>query len=299
MNITTHKHHILLFAALFGLAGSASANLWLSDSFHVGSNNYSEALLGNQNPTTMTPGVGDDFTAYNAAWNADTFGAQFGEPVVVSSGLSYTGILSGGGAIRMERTSANSLSKGGSISLTGTPSGGEGDSVYFSYLLQLGGADHAFAGIRIGPAATKDIITWGMNSNGNAEIRTINNINGTNLVATSTTTFDVNQTVLIVGEILRDGSNTAFLYLNPVANSGKPAQATLEANIGTLGWFPSQDLTVLSFEALLNPNTAATYFDEFRIGETWDSVTPIPEPGTLVLVGITLGAFLIFRKRRG
>lgn len=294
MNITTHKRPILLFAALFGVACSAWGNLWLSDSFHVGVNNYSEASLGNQNPTTMTPGVGDDFTAYNAAWNAETFGAQYGEPVVVSTGLSYTGILSGGGAIRMERTSADSKSKSGSISLTGTPSGGEGDSVYFSYLLQLGGAGHAFAGIRIGPSGSKDVIAWGMNSNGNAEIRTDGN-----LVATSTTTFDVDQTVFIVGEILRDGSNTAFLYLNPDLSSGKPSQATLEANIGTLGWFPSQALEVLKFEALLNPNTAATYFDEFRIGETWESVTPIPEPGTLVLVGIALGSLLLFRKRRG
>lgn len=242
MNITTHKRLILLFAALFGVACSAWGNLWLSDSFHVGGNFYGQGALAGQTPTNE--GTGDDFTAYNGAWSGQNF-LNFGDPEITTNGLTYAGLQTSGGAIRLQRDDGSgSISKTGNINLTGMPSGGEGDSVYFSYLLQLGGADHAFAGIRIGQAATKDKITWGMNSDGYAEIRTDGN-----LVANSTTTFDVDQTVFIVGEILRSGgSNTAFLYLNPVANSGKPAQATLEANIGTSGWFPSDPLSVLEFQ---------------------------------------------------
>jgi len=39
-------------------------------------------------------------------------------------------------------------------------------------------------------------------------------------------------------------------------------------------------------------------YDEIRFGTTMESVMPIPEPGTLVLVGIALGSLLLFRRRR-
>ncbi|MCH8513665.1 MAG: PEP-CTERM sorting domain-containing protein [Kiritimatiellae bacterium] len=45
-------------------------------------------------------------------------------------------------------------------------------------------------------------------------------------------------------------------------------------------------------------NTQTPRFDEFRMGTSLDSIVVIPEPGTLVLLGIALGTLMLFRRRK-
>lgn len=288
----------LLFLGASAIVGGASAQVLtaqtlLADSFEIGVDSYSVGALQNQDPTTMTPSASETFGAYSGTWSGGM--PEFGDPQVVSQGLSYPGLLSSGGSVMMERVQgASAILKTASISLQGTPAGGEGDSVYFSGLLQLGGADYAHLGIRIGPTSTKDIISVGVNAAGNAQIWRDGNVE-----SQSVDTFDVSGTVFVVGEILRDGSNTAFLYLNP-SLSGKPATATISADIGTRGWFPSQDLADLQMNAFLNPQGEATYFDEIRIGESWESVVVIPEPSVYAaFFGLLALGWVFARRRRG
>ncbi|MEX2381349.1 MAG: PEP-CTERM sorting domain-containing protein [Opitutales bacterium] len=46
-------------------------------------------------------------------------------------------------------------------------------------------------------------------------------------------------------------------------------------------------------------NLTYASFGDYRIGETFESVSPIPEPGTLALVGISLMALVLMRRRKG
>lgn len=301
INTVTMKYpKILLLLGASAIVVGASAQILpsetlLADSFEIGVDSYSVGALQSQNPTSMTPSASENFGAYGAAWGGQNF-PEFGDPQVVSQGLSYPGLLSSGGSVMMERVQgASAILKTASISLQGVPAGGEGDSVYFSGLLQLGGADYARLGIRIGGSASKDVISVGVNAAGNAQIWAEGNVE-----SQSVGTFDVSGTVFVVGEILRDsGSNTAFLYVNP-SLSGKPATATISADIGTRGWFPSDALSVLQMNAFLNPQGEATYFDEIRIGESWESVVVIPEPSVYAaFFGLLALGWVFARRRRG
>lgn len=40
-------------------------------------------------------------------------------------------------------------------------------------------------------------------------------------------------------------------------------------------------------------------FDELRIGNTWEDVTPVPEPATVVLASLGIVALLLRGKTRG
>lgn len=52
-----------------------------------------------------------------------------------------------------------------------------------------------------------------------------------------------------------------------------------------------------SFNGLYLNSGTRNYIDEIRVGESLEDLNLIPEPGTLVLVGIALGCLMIFRRR--
>ena len=87
-------------------------------------------------------------------------------------------------------------------------------------------------------------------------------------------------------------------WLNPDLSSGNLGAAT-----GTMtDWDflrTSGDVNVFSnlrFETSVANINQFVYVDEFRLGTSMESVT-IPEPGTLMLVGVALGSLLLFRRR--
>jgi len=112
------------------------------------------------------------------------------------------------------------------------------------------------------------------------------------------TVFSTSQTILLVGSYnLVSGpvnNDTASLWVNPsgLGNISAPAP-TLTTTVSG-----SNDDVVQFSNVVLRPQGAAgstqipgsLIFDEVRVGNTWGSVTPIPEPSSLALL---LGAGVV------
>ncbi len=302
--MTRLPQHVLLTTTLtltLGLAGSASAAL-LADGFATGTGDYSLGLLAGQ---TGTPESG----SYEAAWSGGT-GTSFGDPGVVTTGLSYTDASNyalnvSGGSVTLERTSnSTTIDKLGSVNPAGNPGTNAGGVVYFSGLLSLGDSNFATLGLKIG---TKQRVGVGVNSSGNAEIRQGGaGSTAGSVVATSIGTFDVSGTVFIVGRIqdngLGSGKDRVSVYINPLLTSEGLNTEAAVADFGTNAWFPNsgENLDELFFLANLVGQQTGTGFDEFRVGSTWADVTPntlIPEPASLALMGLG-GLLMLGRSRR-
>ena len=107
-------------------------------------------------------------------------------------------------------------------------------------------------------------------------------------VAANTTYF-----VTIKAE-LTSGGDTVELFIDPDPSAGAPtvADATISgADLGTLDG--------IRFNANSQLADAQTTFDEFRLGDTWNDVSPIPEPSAYALMLGMLGlGFAALRRRR-
>ena len=270
------------------IASSTQAAVLLSDSFETGTGDYTAgSRLEDQTGTPETGGYGDPWDGGNT---------NFGYPGVTATGLTYTGLASSGGAAELNRTNSGTFVRGSEADLTGTPDASN-DSVYFSGLIQLGGANWASLGANF-KGDNNSIMGIGINSSGFGELRYDSNV----VTASSALSgWSSSDTVFVVGKIENNGAGSGddelSLFLNPSLSS-EPTSATVSTGVGTKGWFPSESLGSLHIDAEVTGGEPATFFDEIRIGESWDDVSPIPEPGTLALVGILLGTLILFRRRR-
>jgi len=301
--VTRRCLHVVTLAAMgavLALGGTVQAAALLEDGFATGSGDYTAgAVLVGQ---TGTPETG----SYGGAWAGHGSGAQYGEAQVFGTGLSYTDgagntLQASGGGIRMQRSSTGGpYQKDAYVDPNGTPP--SVDSVYFSGILDLGGAGNGWLGVRVGPTSSKDVIGVGVNSSGHAQIRQNGGVS-----ATSAGTFDVSAPVFLVGRIQADGAggsnDLVYLYLNPLLPS-EPVAADLTHDVGTRGWYHGQSLEVLQLSAMVSSGAAPTFFDEFRIGSSWADVTAhtvqttIPEPATMAALALAvtgLGGYV--RKR--
>ncbi|MGH8047275.1 MAG: PEP-CTERM sorting domain-containing protein [Chthoniobacterales bacterium] len=119
----------------------------------------------------------------------------------------------------------------------------------------------------------------------------------------STPTYDtvelsLNTTYFIVASYtFNAGTNddSSSLWINPASSNFEAASA------------PTPTLTVTGGNDLVQINqflirgvtgSGAGEVDELRVGTTWASVTPVPEPGTVALVGLGLGTVLFGVRRR-
>jgi len=87
------------------------------------------------------------------------------------------------------------------------------------------------------------------------------------------------------------GNDNITLFLNPTLGDPEPA-----ATFGTV----KSDLDLLNTTGFGLYSTGAFSFDEFRLGSTFASVTPVaavPEPGSAMGLLIVLGTAL-YRRRR-
>jgi hypothetical protein len=287
MNNTTRRFCILL---CFTTAFQLSAAPLISDSFTVGAGDYSAGALSTQ---IGTPEIG----SYEAAWSGTGTSTTFGDPSVVSSGLTYAGLSSSGGSVSLNRTSGSgSIIKSASVNPNGTTTASD-PSVYFSGLLQLGGATWASIGLQVGTnSGTKDLIGIGFNNGGFAEIRQDGTVSAT--AGSALGGWTSSNTVFVVGKITNAANDLVTLYLNPTLGS-EPVTATLSTTVGTLGYFPGDPLHNLQLSANLVTGGAATFVDELKVGTTWsDVVSVIPEPSTFALMGLAGLAALLGRRRR-
>lgn len=108
-------------------------------------------------------------------------------------------------------------------------------------------------------------------------------------------TFAANTTYMLLGKLEHDGDNftTASLWLNPVGSEYGNITGSAASITGVD--ISGMELSSLS-QVSYSWNAMAHGSGSPHLG-TFD-VLAIPEPGTLVLVGVALGACLAFRRRR-
>ncbi len=83
-------------------------------------------------------------------------------------------------------------------------------------------------------------------------------------------------------------------YINPDPSATSPEAASLVRSVAGLNKF-QMNIGSIRLERE-NFNDKTVYFDELRVGESYETVTPIPEPGSMALIG--LGGLLLLGRRR-
>jgi hypothetical protein len=274
--------------ALQALPLASSGAVLLYDGFAAGASNANgqyEAgtggrhLFKDQNPV---------LTGFSGAW-VEASGASFELGTTPLPSLSYTDglgkslLTSGNAAFRRfnNGVSSRALNVAG-LSTTGT-------TAYFSFLMKL---DDATALGRVEFAESS------AGGGGGLRIRT----DGTNIIATvnfaSTTLAATNtNTHFFVFKVDFGASDVWSLWMNPadLTTAGAPTLT------GTVTGPESLDLTHLMLMRETGGTAGSGFLvDEIRIGTTWDSVTPVPEPSTyVVLVGLLALGVVALRRRAG
>jgi hypothetical protein len=91
-------------------------------------------------------------------------------------------------------------------------------------------------------------------------------------------------------------SDRIDLFVNPPLTGSPPASPTTSLLVPHAASFTTLELDYAS----LNGASTSTLFDEIRLGNTFADVTPaaVPEPSTLLLVGVAGVGMIVRRKRR-
>lgn len=260
-------------------SGSAQAALIAYEGFEQ----YSSGPLAGNNQ-------GTGWSGSQSAWAAVS-GLNVG-----ANNLSYNnGIVSVNGGNNVARVLVTSDSTSAASRSFAEQTG----TVYFSFLFRA----------NAGTVDANDFISFMMNNDATvtnsagigkptntntflgARIGTVNGGDTTN----SSTTFLAGTTYFLVGSVSKVSGSTDYnrvqLYINPSSNI-EPGTASATDNaaggFSTISYFTLRTLTLDSDDDY--------QFDELRIGTTFASVVPIPEPSTWVI--FTAGASLLFGWRR-
>ena len=245
-------------------------------------------------------------TGFSTAW-----GTTPGSAVIQSPGMSYDALANTGGALFVDGAAGSvaifrdfSFSRGAEgtttwISMlhirTGATGGAFGPGQTVSYLRPVNLAFFEAGSERISlgegtrnqlPENDQDV--FGVLVGGSAAN-----------AATRWTTTPIAQTNLAVMRIDHGVGDvdTAYLWMNPGLGA-EPSIATADAT--TTGDFDFNRVRPFAGNpSAQSGNIAAQgYLDEFRVGETFLDVTPVPEPSTWALLGLGLLAFLKFCRKQ-
>lgn len=306
---------VLLVGAACVSAPSARATLLIYEGF----NGYS-GTLATATPNANTVGL-DQSLAYGSTGTGD---------FAISSGLSFSNLQVGGGAVSFNNTPASSVAAARITATLGT-----GATLYTSYLVELTSTRGAASGDGFEVRVANDTSTGGVRFRTMADTRSGASTNvvgvdyngGATPVITNgqagstpvgTTVFLIvgsytNTGLTLTGTTQGVGSTYAFssdqfdhmmsqadpqAYLNGLtaANIGTGATQVYgfaQETISTGGPFGIAPGNFLQFVNVKDNGK----LDEIRMGDTFASVVPIPEPGSLALLAAA-GGLLVTRRKR-
>ncbi|HTJ79381.1 MAG TPA: PEP-CTERM sorting domain-containing protein [Rariglobus sp.] len=267
--------------ALAGLCPQAQATLLTYDGF-----NYTGGL------STQNGGSG-----WSDAWGANNTGGG-GSFTVASSGLTYSGLTTGGNAI-FSSSGTSKIFRTLSASTNSTI----GTSVYISVLLSQSAASFGDVTLFSG---TTELFSFGDTYTGSAASTTYSIYRSTGVggggYTSSGVSVDTTSTAqLLVMEInYVDATHTnLYLYLDPTISATAPDHTSSIISSST-----SSVAASFIFDRIRLEGATTSTLDELRIGTTFADVvgmSSIPEPSSYVAVFAAgcLGAAVWRRKRGG
>lgn len=272
----------VLAATLLTLAsfGSAHAVLLAYDGFAY---TAGESIIGQNGGTGWT-----------VAWAGNPSTTVIREISSTSITYNLNGFTYGGGNSLMIGGSNLTRVADRSVITTGVTTG---QDIYFSYIFQAQGATGDLASGAFTGWYTRD--STGINTTtGNAFLS--GNLQKVSARTAGTTTsgtsiLQYGTTYLMVGRISGwDGTSykTTSVWLNPDLDDLGTPTATATSATGGIGAFVGTVLRLNGLEA----SGSTFYFDDMRVGTTWDAVV-IPEPGVSTLLALTGLGLLVFRWR--
>lgn len=121
---------------------------------------------------------------------------------------------------------------------------------------------------------------------------------GGNLANTAFGSSSANTTYFIVGKYTTDGTGTASAFMNAYSLGDLFIPASEGAWAGQILNQAAGASIINSIRTFQGENTTLN-FDEFRVGDTYESVVQIiPEPSTYALLGLGLLALTVLRHRK-
>jgi hypothetical protein len=224
-------------------------------------------------------------SGFSSAWRPGGFNASIHTNYdIQSSSLSFGSLLTSGNRVQ---TSAVAAVAGLTRDFS-TPLGTPGTTHYASFLLRPegtlhGGAFNGFFGVVFERPVEPELFIG--KPGGIAIDRYVLEDRGGAVQVASTVAPVVGETVFLVLKAEFAAGNDQFtLYVNPIPGAPEPSSGVVKNNsdVGTVA-----GLTMYS--------TGAFSVDEFRLGETFADVTPIPEPASWSLA--VLGGIFLLRRR--
>ena len=141
---------------------------------------------------------------------------------------------------------------------------------------------------QFGAAADTDSINWGMR---------VTTATTTYLTNVSAVTAVTNETVFAVLKLRYSSAandDAVDLWVNPSDLSSEAGST----NFVTISGFDFLHNSAKNIVFSSYSGTGTASWDEMRVGSTWADVTPVPEPSTVALLGLTGIAAIAYRIRR-
>jgi MYXO-CTERM domain-containing protein len=277
----------LVALAAVCLATPASAALLVQDQFQAGD----PPALGEYNSATALVGQGPaSATGFSGNWSSVTAGTGSSNSIV--TGLTYLSLITAGSAAQVSggNTRINHLlANPFTASTTGT--------FYMSLLFQGSDTDGQFRSVEFhnGGNAGADrnfFLGMGGGSGGFGDgstqgIRLFGDTGATSLGASNT---DVNMFVLKLELSSTNLSDTLTVYRNPT-------DLLVEGNNTVGATFTGRNIAFDRLSLALF-STGTVTLDEFRIGDTFADVTPVPEPSSAAFLLLGVALLVAHRVRR-
>ena len=229
----------------------------------------------------------------------------------VSNNLSYTsgdGILIDGGSIAMDYNRSRAQDEENTVmnTFTGTPQTGD---VFLSFLLNITDDGDGVIGEDLGlmvdgPEWSTDDTSGFIDGVRNIGIgvsgASIDGLRGSATEGTSGVSFVPGQTHFLVARFGKDGGSNyqhIDLWVDPTLAelTGNTGFADITVGTNTLG----SQIDTIGLSQWNMDRDDTIRFDEMRVGTAIDDVYVVPEPSSLLLVGLALAGGFVFPRRRG